>query len=341
MLSSPIELDELLSVSNYQFKNEHELEKEVLKLWEIFTQKRDHIQDAYFTEKQIAAYLAFYFSTNFPKIRSCLEKLPPSLIAEFSNYNVLDFGTGPGTFLFGFLDIFPDFSKKLIGLDSSELMISQAKEIKDKFYQNVDIDFEVSHDEQIDNLLMSFSNSLNELEINDFSKLLEKYRPSALVFIEPGTKETFNKIKEVREFLLSKNYNVRYPCMSNSACNLAEDDWCHQYLKLKHSQSIERLTQKLKKDRRNSPVIFHYYTLKKNIEACPIIFRVLDETKFSYECEVCFDNSIVKHRVLKKYLKREGIKKSSFKSFFKAGSLYDYKIIKEISANYFESEPIF
>ena len=80
----------------------------------------------------------------------------------------------------------------------------------------------------------------------------------------------------------------------------SSEDWCHQFIHLKHSPEIERLCQLVKKDRKLLPIIFHVYTRQKTIQENTIIVRVLPETKFSFEWQVCLGDEIKHWQIMKK-----------------------------------------
>ncbi len=341
MLSSPLDLEELREVSLYQFQNDHDLFKEILTLSEIFNHKRNDLNSAYLNEKQISAYLAFFFGTNFPKVKKCLQKIPRELSDEINKQPLVEFGCGPGTFIYGLLDCYPDFKEIIFGVDQSKIMLDQAKLIHSKKYSEFNISFQSSIAGIPKKSTLVFSNSLNEINEFEFKDIVNKIEPSVIIFLEPGTQVSFSKVLETREFLFGNGYNVIFPCASNEPCAIENEpmNWCHQFLKLTHSESIERLCQKVKKDRRNAPVVFHVYSKIFKLAHDQVVFRCLPETKFSYEIEVCSQNKIIKHRILKKKIKELGYKKKDVKDQLVAGKTYNCKIIRQIKENYFESLP--
>lgn len=50
---------------------------------------------------------------------------------------------------------------------------------------------------------------------------------SVLTIVEPGTKEGFAVVKQIREILLAEGAHLLAPCSHESPCRLDEDDWCH------------------------------------------------------------------------------------------------------------------
>jgi hypothetical protein len=108
------------------------------------------------------------------------------------------------------------------------------------------------------------------------------------------------------------HYDVLYPCPGNGAC---PNNWCHQVLRTTHDQSVERLSQLVSLDRKILPMTAHVYRRKSKIMTLPnaaTVVRYIQETKFSFEYEVCHlvdgvnKNSIIE--IMKKELTKEEIK---------------------------------
>ncbi len=340
MLKFPIEFDQINSLALRPFENEHQLLKVLNSMSENFTIKRNQIAQNYSDEEKISAYLCYFFSTNISKVGACLNRLCPELVQEIAQSNIIDFGTGPGTTIFGLLEYFKEFSGSMVGIDSSQLMLEQARKIQVSFYTDFNLSFQTNINSfPEENRTLIFSNSLNEVGDVFATNIIRKINPERVIFLEPGTKESFSHIREVQKNLYTLNYHVQYPCSQTLECTLSEQDWCHQYLQLKFSSSIERLTQKMKKDRRSSPVIFHLYSKSKREKSSLVIFRYLGENKFSFEFEICNQENIIeKHQVLKSYLKSKGIKKSKMKSYFIAGEIVKIKVIKKLAVGFYQSE---
>ncbi len=340
MLKFPIEFDQINSEALSPFESESHLIKVLSSMSDRFNLQRDKIDQNYSDEEKISAYLCYFFSTNIQKIPACLDRLQPELVKEIGQSNIIDFGTGPGTTIFGLLHYFDDFKGSLVGIDSSKLMLDQAKKIQTNFYNQYTISFQ-SHLNSLPegNRTLFFSNSLNEIGVDFATNIIRKLNPERVILLEPGTKESFSHVRSVQKNLYTLHFNIAYPCSQSWPCTLSESNWCHQYAQLSFSSSIERLTQKMKKDRRSSPLVFHVYSkhiIKKDSQT---IFRYLGENKFSFEFEICNDqNEIEKHQILKNYLKGHGIKKSKMKNLFIAGNQVKLKVIKELKSGFFQSE---
>ena len=98
-------------------------------------------------------------------------------------------------------------------------------------------------------------------------------------------------------------------------------DWCHQVLKVIHDPWVERLCQLVSKNRRVMPMIGHVYCKDTEINSAPdniikvTLIRVLKETKFSFQWQVCLsivdgqdselNHSLITVDVLKKYYSKK------------------------------------
>ena len=57
-----------------------------------------------------------------------------------------------------------------------------------------------------------------------------------LLIIEPGTPESFKKMKRIREYLIECGGNVIAPCVHNQKCELPENDWCQFTCRISRSK---------------------------------------------------------------------------------------------------------
>ena len=161
---------------------------------------------------------------------------------------------------------------------------------------------------------------------------IRKLQGDYILFIEPGTKEVFNHLLEIREKLVHKKYNILYPCSQNSACPLQDkDDWCHQYLKLDLDHDLKRLSQLVKINRKWQAACIHLYSLNdSNNEKQKIILRTFSKTKFSKDWQLCESNSIKELKNFKRDYSKEDYKELDE---FLAGDIVNYEVIKILKTN--------
>ena len=154
--------------------------------------------------------------------------------------------------------------------------------------------------------------------------------PEYVMWIEPGTSELFRDLKKLRSELLD-SYDILYPCPGNAGCPA---DWCHQVLRTTHDTSIERLSQLASLDRKILPMTAHVYRRKARvaIKNSPVTIRFLNETKFSFEYEVCMQNENEQNRNVVIEIQKKHLSKSEEKQLKNSdvGVRLDFEIEKII-----------
>ena len=325
----------------YDFKTEHELIAAIKTLSQNFTSSREKIEDYLTSEKLISAYTAFYLLTNIPKLSAVFE-LTGFNLEDFKDFEIFDIGAGPGTFSLACLSINPDLEIKLI--EKSALMRKQAQLLLDGIFAKSSFeifDENSSFEKSSKKRLGIFGHSSNEMGSELTLKYIKKLELDTILFIEPGTKEFFNQALIMREELLKK-YSIKFPCLSHNSCPLTEKDWCHQFVKVSHSVDLERISQILKMDRRNLPVIAHLYekggVVKDPVQSARVI-RVYKPTKFSIDWQICLseneENKIYDFQLLTRNYKKSEIKKMSE---INAGELIHIRVTKTLEHNKLRGE---
>jgi SAM-dependent methyltransferase len=276
-----------------------------------FTQDRSKISDYTKDRNYVSSYAYFYLPTNVPKFHFLFSKLSQSLKELILSMPFIDYGSGPGTFSYALLS--HGFKEKIYCVDKSELMLLQAKKILEGVFQANNILFETTIKNFPEDATLCFGHSINEMEVSKTLEIINTLNPKVILIFEPGTSDLFIKLKTIRENLISK-YDVQYPCPSNATC---PNSWCHQVIRLTHSNSVERLSQLVSLDRKIMP-LFSMALVKKDLclqsrDSFQVtIVRFLNETKFSFIYEACFymenENRIIKVEFLKRDLTKTEIK---------------------------------
>jgi len=293
----------------YSFKNEAELIKSIDELTNLFNFKRSDLNQYINDERLVSAYVMYFLSTNYKKLGSFFDLIPNELKKEMLETELIDWGTGPGTFLLaarmlGF--------EHCVGIDQSSVMIDQAQKVLEEFDLSDGVEFNLNKKKRSRTLL--FSHSANEMELEEVQSIIKEIDPEFVLFIEPGTKESFQKIIKIRTNLL-KSYNTLYPCPSNSACPMInqEDDWCHQVVRVTHEDRIESLCQKMRRDRRNMPTCFMLFSRKSFKQDNFRLLRKPLINKAKVTAPVCHDtgegNEFAKVELLTRHLSKDQKKK--------------------------------
>jgi len=288
---------------------ESEIVKAINEMSVKFTKKRDQITDYVLDHRQVSAYASFYLPTNVPKLHFLLSQLPESVLIDFKNRPFIDVGCGPGTFSLAWKKCLNTGSHvEMIGVDSAQIMLDQALKIMNGFYPKDNFSVQKKLHEKKSTSVLFFGHSVNEMGIDKALDLIMTVDPEYVIWIEPGTSEVFKELKKLRSILI-EDYDVLYPCPSHHSC---PNSWCHQVLRTSHEASVERLSQLVSLDRKILPMNAHVYKRKLKNErikqTSATIIRFINETKFSFEYEVCYftenenKNSIIE--IPKKYLSK-------------------------------------
>lgn len=272
----------------YSFSSEAELFSSIEELIDVFNFQRDKISSYGLDERLVGAYVMYFLSSNLGKWQRCLDFLSKEEQASISQTTLIDFGTGPGTYVFSALE-----SKHLgaiWGIDHSGLMLDQARKISESFGYQKQVQFSKSLPQKIEGeCTLLFSHSANEMNKESILKKIDQVDPEYLIFLEPGTKQSFQKLKDLRENLL-ENYSILYPCLASNICPLNEDDWCHQVIQIRQPPDVQRLCQKLKRDRNKMAICFQVYSKKKDKFLSENQARLINrrpKQKMGYRWDIC------------------------------------------------------
>lgn len=305
------------------------LAKHIEAIRELYTIRRDGMEEKSWSEAEVSAYASFYLPTNKVKFDFLMDQIGDEIREELSQCQVIDFGTGPGTYLLAFLDYFGGSNcGHLYGVDINPLMIEQAKRLL--YGLHPDLKTKIHFEEEVGNYsdargkLLIFGNSLNELDHKAVFETIKKVRPDHLLFIEPGVPTVFDEVIQLRELLKKEGFDCHYPCPNMEHCPLVkeemeETDWCHQVWRGTHEPEVEHLAQLAKIDRRSMPFIGHLYSKSKpQLDTKARFIRFINESKHSFVWEVCLKGE-------------EGLLKGTFEIPKKIFSKSEAKEMKKIS----------
>jgi ribosomal protein RSM22 (predicted rRNA methylase) len=293
-----------------------------------FTVKRHQIDDYVQDDDRVSAYASLYLPTNLPKLSFLLEKLSDDVLADLAGRPFVDVGTGPGTFSLGWRLMF-EKTPEIIAVDTSRKMLEQTRKMLKGFFPDVNLVTESKFHQKKSDSVLFFGHSINEMGTYKAQDLIVSIDPEYVIWIEPGTSELFKDLKKLRESVL-EHYDVLYPCPNATAC---PSEWCHQVLRTSHDQEIERLCQLVGLDRKILPMMAHVYRRKKaeSIINGATTIRYINETKFSFEYEVCYlDQGVNTNAVIE--IQKKQLSKEEEKHFKNAdvGEKISFEIEKRI-----------
>ncbi len=329
---SLLSLSELLPHLLFQFKSESDLVRAIQELSSIFNHERHRLPEYGKDERLVSAYTAFYALTNIPKLEATLKWLNPSVVSEWSDVELVDIGAGPGTMSLAWMSLFPE-TKSIYQIEQSELMKKQSAKVFQELYPQVNLRFSGNQKSGKKRVAL-FGHSLNEMGVDLGMRFIRDLDPDYILFIEPGMKTVFPQMLEVRDALLKSGHSILFPCLGQGECPLKNDsnEWCHQYLHVKQNDEVERLTQLASKDRRHLPITVHLYQKGeaiRNLQGARV-FRIMPESKFSYEIQVCVNEShllLQNYQVFKKHYSKKEQKQIEA---IHAGDFLEVEIEKEL-----------
>lgn len=315
----------------------------------LYTISRAGLESKVWTEEEVSAYTAFYLPTNARKFDFVLDQLDPSVREELSKCEVIDFGTGPGTYLYAFLNYFGgDHCGHLWGIDKERNMLLQAENIINAFFPQYISKLHLQKEREVpqstcDRLLI-FGNSCNEMNLSQIKEVINFYQPDFLLFLEPGVPTVFDLLMELRPWLIENDFDCDYPCPDmvrpcpvQQRVLAGKEDWCHQVWRGTHEPEIERLGQMAKLDRKSMAFIGHVYrksgSKPKEIsnKNTARFIRYLHETKHSFLWEVClFHEEQLQIKTFE--IPKKSMNKSATKDFKKVcvGQNFSFEVTKEL-----------
>lgn len=301
-----MQLKDVLPHLLYEFPHESDLLQAVQEISTKFTTQRENIGDYLKDPRLVSAYTAFYLTTNIPKLAEVLKWMPEEWLSQIKKVPFIDVGAGPGTYSLAWKQWAGDEVKDIWQIETSEVMRKQSKKLMNGMFPEVKL-----HQAELPQEgLLLFGHSANEMGPREAISYIEKTRPNHILFIEPGTKEFFPQMLELRRWLIKNDFNVLYPCPSEHECPMLNDpdNWCHQFIRVQQGPEVERLSQILKKDRRLLPLTVHAYSRSFKHHDQERIVRVLPSTKFSFEWEVCLGDHLEHFQLMKRGLDKKTVK---------------------------------
>lgn len=207
-----------------------------------------------FGKEEVSAYIGARMPATMAAIGAVLERLCEER-PLFSAKSFLDLGSGPGSFLWAFLEKFQTFERGVLWernpffLEILDLFLKTGESAVESL-KNVEIvpkNILESHWNEDQELfdLVSLCYVLSEILPKAHHSLLEKAwmkTRDVLILIEPGTPDGFLNIRRARHFLKQQGGFFCAPCSHQNLCPLENTkDWCHFKIRLKRSVDHKRL----------------------------------------------------------------------------------------------------
>ncbi|MCR4662078.1 MAG: small ribosomal subunit Rsm22 family protein [Clostridia bacterium] len=189
---------------------------------------------------QACAYGITRFPATYKALSTILEWIDPTLINE--SKTLLDFGAGSGASTLAVLDSISSIEKAVL-IEREAEMINLGKHIFNAASYSQSIQY-FNTNELINSLkyksdIVVASYVFNEIDNNEKTKLLStlySLTENILIIVEPGTKNGFENIKNIRNELIDNKGYIVCPCCHNESCKLDNEDWCHFTCRLSRSK---------------------------------------------------------------------------------------------------------
>jgi len=193
-------------------------------------------RNTYINDHSLAA---LYMIARGRPIMGVMEKIISQNLETFHDVeSVVDFGGGPGTFLFA-LTKFKTINKytnversdSFIGIMNVLVEEFLSSSVPHTYVDSISCNYLKLKSQDIPtNDLCVFSYTFCECDnsLDSLSSLVES--SNMVLMIEPGTPSGFNNIIQARDKLIEKGFSIIAPCtVSNGFCPLrdSESDWCH------------------------------------------------------------------------------------------------------------------
>lgn len=170
------------------------------------------------------AYLAIRFAATFAAVSRVLAYVTPPR-------SVLDLGAGPGTAALAAMHGLSGIES--VSLVESDVALREAGRVLLPGAQWLTHDFTTAALPPHDLVIAAWSLGETASPV-DAALQAWKAAQSTLVIVEPGTTQSFARIRAIRERLIAEGAGLAAPCPSHGPCPMDSKDWCH------FSQRVER-----------------------------------------------------------------------------------------------------
>lgn len=202
---------------------------------------RDGIDVFMNTDAHRLAYLACRMPATYAVVTEVLKQMARQMPA-FAPKTLCDLGAGPGTASWAAAEAYPSLEKIVLiekdihwkEIGSSLMRSSENPVLKEAVWRSESLENRTF--EPADLMILSYV--IGELPQDALLNLVDavwKATDQAVVFIEPGTPHGFERIRIVRDRLITLGANLAAPCPHHNACPMKDGNWCHFSVRLERS----------------------------------------------------------------------------------------------------------
>jgi ribosomal protein RSM22 (predicted rRNA methylase) len=255
----------------------------------------------------VAAYLTARSPATYAACAAALSALA-ARAPSFAPRSVLDIGAGPGTASWAAVERWPNIEAVSM-LDENKEMLSAGGILcagaDHPALRNAKLTCAmmsgVIEAERYDLVLASYAiGELAKSELRATLQTLWGLAQGALVLVEPGTPEGFERIRRAREILCKAGAQIAAPCPHSGPCPIRAPDWCHFGQRLPRSRDHMRAKgAKLPFEDEK----FSYLALTRDVSLETTADRIIDRPrleKFGMEFRLCGESGISDRLILKR-----------------------------------------
>lgn len=185
-------------------------------------------------EMDALAYAVTRMPATYATVRHTLGRLLERC-PRFAPGSMLDLGAGPGTASWAVVDAWPAIES--IGqIDANGPLLELGKRLSESasspFRHTIqsagDLTRALQADRSADLVILSYTLAeMSAAQIAGLISLAWSRCDGALVIVEPGTPQGYQRILQARALLLDQNAKILAPCPHQLPCPLTAPDWCH------------------------------------------------------------------------------------------------------------------
>jgi ribosomal protein RSM22 (predicted rRNA methylase) len=178
------------------------------------------------------------YAANVRVLEAAMEAMP-----DFAPQSLMDVGAGPGVATWAALAHWPGITTiTQVEHDAKFVALARRLNAESDVEALAKADVQQAHLREISRTaeLVLASYVLAELPLEqmvDAANRLWAAAGQALVLIEPGTPQGFQRLRVIRDHLLAQGAHVVAPCTHANNCPMAQDDWCHFKVRLARSRA--------------------------------------------------------------------------------------------------------
>jgi ribosomal protein RSM22 (predicted rRNA methylase) len=246
------------------------------------------------------AYALARMPATFAAAAQALERLAQAA-PEFSPYSLLDAGCGPGTATFAASEVFPSLTEfALIDRNGPFLTLAAALApdvLGDRTHTISSCELSEAPPLPSADLVIA-SYLLAELTAGGRTALVQslwRATGGALVLVEPGTPDGFERLSQARATLVAAGGHVAAPCTHEDACPkaaTAAHDWCRFLVRVQRGRD-HRLLKGGERPFEDEP--FAYLAVMREPATARLSHRIVGrpgETKVQIKLPVCGETGV-------------------------------------------------